>query len=243
MNVKLQDVKNKNPLTRDTWREKLSRKISVYFTWIFLNASLSPNNVTLIAFFFGFLSFVFFLSGNYFCSLFAIFFYQLHVIFDACDGEVARYKNKSSLKGVYLDLIGHVIINPLIILGIAIGAYVNNNTFLPSLTFLIFGFMGIIGYTINNFIKIKKYEVYLYKKEIKKLEEISDNLKKGFLKKNKSFLSVIKEEFLELFRKVIFNNYFLFGVFNILPLLVIILGIFYPLYAIKNFYFEFKNLD
>ena len=39
----------------------------------------------------------------------AVVFVQLQMLIDCCDGEVARWRQTSSPKGVYLDRIGHYV--------------------------------------------------------------------------------------------------------------------------------------
>jgi phosphatidylglycerophosphate synthase len=51
---------------------------------------------------------------------------MLDEIFDCVDGEIARWTNKSSLRGLYLDLAGHLLCNPLLATICALHLYLLN---------------------------------------------------------------------------------------------------------------------
>ncbi len=75
---------------------------------------LKPNHLTtlsLVLAILGFITFIF----QYF--LLAFLFYSLAVLFDAIDGEVARIKGETSLKGAYLDTIIDRYVEFVILLG------------------------------------------------------------------------------------------------------------------------------
>lgn len=209
------------------WRSKLLRKYSVYPTWALLQTNVTANKVTFLMFVFGLASIALFTIGNYFSSLVAILFFHFSILLDYCDGAVARYRNTFSFKGVYYDSMHHIIVNPLLILGISMGVYFNNPLPIPNYVFLIFGFTGMYGLMIGNFAKLKKYESYInYKKfeKVKELESTTPKFEKG-----------IKVEIRDFFKIKIFNIIFVFGILNLLPYLVFIYGILTPLIAIRSF--------
>jgi len=162
---------------------------------------------------------------------------HLSFFIDHSDGEVARYRKKGSFRGYFLDLMSHTIINPLVIIGISVGAYFNNPTGIPKEIFLIFGFIGAYSLMINNFVKLKRYEVYINLKELGRLGKLRESaVEKEDAKKN-----IIKREILDFFKISIFDAVFLFGILNLLPYLVFIYGVLFPLQALKRMYSEFKN--
>lgn len=102
-----------------------SAHVSIYFTFIFVNLKMSANAVTVLFFLTGF-------SGILFLSSFegkvASLFYlawRLHIIFDICDGEVARFFKKFTLNGVYWDYMIHSLLYPLYGIGICIHYYMS----------------------------------------------------------------------------------------------------------------------
>jgi phosphatidylglycerophosphate synthase len=223
------------PQKEEHWRERTARWISIRITHVLLIAfpKITPNQITVIMMIVGVLSALFFVSGGYFYSLIGIFFYHLYLILDACDGEVARFKKIFSKKGLYLDYISHIMINPLIIGGIALGAYINNPTSLPDNLFLFMGAIAVYFMFINNFARLKKYEMYLDKGEFERVEKMRGKNKSLDSSKN-SFL----KEIWEFFRIMTFNSIFFFGILNLLPYLVLINGIIFPLQAMKRLYYE-----
>jgi hypothetical protein len=51
---------------------------------------------------------------------------MLDELFDCVDGEIARWTKKSSLRGLYLDLAGHLLCNPLLAIICALHLYLLN---------------------------------------------------------------------------------------------------------------------
>ena len=58
--------------------------------------------------------------------------WRLHIIFDICDGEVARFTQKFSINGAYWDYMIHSVLYPLTYASICFALYkkFNNDTFL-----------------------------------------------------------------------------------------------------------------
>jgi phosphatidylglycerophosphate synthase len=87
------------------------RRLSPYATRLFLRAGLSPNAVTSL----------FIAAGVAACAVLAVedlgmagvvaafLLIQLQILLDCSDGEVARWQNRFSAKGIYLDRIGHYV--------------------------------------------------------------------------------------------------------------------------------------
>ena len=94
------------------------RPISIYFTWFFVRTPISANQVTVLQGIFSLLGCALFGYGEFIAGS---LFLQVGYILDCSDGEVARWKNQQSKSGEYLDLIGHIIIIPLMYFGLGIG--------------------------------------------------------------------------------------------------------------------------
>lgn len=71
--------------------KKVSRRISIYLTKLFLKLGLSANQVTFIDFLMVVAAGVFFAFADPLYWLFGIFFFFLYLVIDCSDGEVARY--------------------------------------------------------------------------------------------------------------------------------------------------------
>ena len=120
-----------------------SSKFSIYFTYIFVNLKISPNQVTFIFFLFGFLGAILLYFNTAFSIILSFIFYRLHVIIDLCDGEVARFTKLYSLNGTYYDYMIHSVLYPFWFasMGIAQYFYWENDCFL---------IIGIIGAILSS---------------------------------------------------------------------------------------------
>lgn len=220
----LKELKEKYGGSEPTWRIKLVRKVSIRLTWLLLHTPITGNQVTFFMFVFGLFSAICFMFGNYYLNLLGILYFHISIILDGSDGQVARYRKEVSSKGVYYDLMHHIIVNPLIILGIGIGAYFNNSLPIPNKIFLYFGIIGAYFLIMNSVIVLKKYESSIKTSNFKEIRKVYKNL----CNDRKS------NEIRDFFQIKIFNAIFFFGILNLLPFLVLIYGIAIPLMTIRS---------
>lgn len=104
------------------------RKISIYITWLFLHAGITPNQVTILSGIVGILgSLLFFFEEPVYWVL-AWFALQLYLLLDHVDGEIARYQKNETKFGEYLDTLMHPVINSFIFIPITFGLYNIFNT-------------------------------------------------------------------------------------------------------------------
>src|SRR3990167_10269611 len=104
------------------WGYRLfQRGPSIYITWLLLRTPITPNAVTLLSILSGVGGAYLLLYPNWKVKLAALFLFYLNLLLDRVDGEVARYKKRFSLKGIYLDELNHYIIPPLFFLSLAWG--------------------------------------------------------------------------------------------------------------------------
>lgn len=83
------------------------RHISIYFTAVLVRTRITANGVTGLMIVSGWMIAASLLIPGIWGALLALFFSQLQLYFDCCDGEVARWRGTSSAKGVFLDKVGH----------------------------------------------------------------------------------------------------------------------------------------
>jgi len=100
-----------------------NRKVSRWFTRIFLAAGLSPNVITIIASLIGLGAATCFGIGTYSAGIIAALLFQLAAIIDCCDGEVARLTFTESPFGAWLDIAMDNVVHMAIFAGIATGSY------------------------------------------------------------------------------------------------------------------------
>jgi 1L-myo-inositol 1-phosphate cytidylyltransferase / CDP-L-myo-inositol myo-inositolphosphotransferase len=102
-----------------------NRKVSHWFTRIFLAAGLSPNVITILATLVGLVSAAGFGLGTYSAGITAALLFQLAAIIDCCDGEVARLTFTESPFGAWLDTAMDNVVHMAIFVGIAAGSYLH----------------------------------------------------------------------------------------------------------------------
>jgi phosphatidylglycerophosphate synthase len=102
-----------------------NRKISRWFTRIFLAARLSPNVITLLATLVGLAAAASFGIGTYSAGIMAALLFQLAAVIDCCDGEVARLTFTESPFGAWLDIAMDNVVHMAIFAGIAVGSYLH----------------------------------------------------------------------------------------------------------------------
>ena len=136
------------------------KKISNWTGNIFSKLGLTPNQYTLI-------SLVFVLAS--FCFLFkqrlawALIFFLLATFLDFIDGAVARFLQKETKKGAYLDTICDRYVEGVILLGFLFLPL--SNFFLPAKTWV---FLAFFGSLMTTYTKAAAKEKELSKQELKK---------------------------------------------------------------------------
>jgi phosphatidylglycerophosphate synthase len=83
------------------------RRISPYLTRLLLTTSISANGVTVLMILTGLSAGAALLIPGLIGAVLAAFLGQLQMLWDCCDGEVARWRRTSSPVGVFLDKVGH----------------------------------------------------------------------------------------------------------------------------------------
>lgn len=92
------------------WAGKLYvRRLSPYATRLFLRLGLSPNGVTWLFIATGVLAAAALSLPGIPAAVAAFLLIQLQILLDCSDGEVARWQQRFSAKGIYLDRVGHYI--------------------------------------------------------------------------------------------------------------------------------------
>jgi phosphatidylserine synthase len=84
----------------------------------------------------------------------AILFYSMFFL-DGVDGEVARARGTSSLRGIYLDRLSHIVTYPYIFAGIAVGVYSTSQ----DLRALLFGFLAAVFWSILLQTRLARWEI------------------------------------------------------------------------------------
>jgi phosphatidylglycerophosphate synthase len=98
------------------------RRISPYLTRLLLRTGITPNGVTGLMILSGAAASVALLLEGLPGALLAVFCVQLQMLLDCSDGELARWRGRSSAAGVFLDKLGHYTAEALIPLALGVRA-------------------------------------------------------------------------------------------------------------------------
>lgn len=105
------------------WAGTYLRKGSIYLTRFLLPTGISANAVTWLMIIIGIAAPLVLVIPGWWPVITAAVLIQLHILIDCSDGEVARWRNQLSTSGVYIDRVGHYIVEAL--LPIALGVHLD----------------------------------------------------------------------------------------------------------------------
>jgi phosphatidylglycerophosphate synthase len=110
-------------LNDEHWLGRLyGRKLSPYATWTFARLGWSPNAVTVAFIMCGIAAGVVIAFGGLATAVVAALLIQIYLILDCSDGELARWSNRKSVSGVYLDGVGHYLAESALLVGLGFRA-------------------------------------------------------------------------------------------------------------------------
>jgi len=110
-------------LNDEHWAGKFyMRKLSPYATLLFARLGWSPNAVTVAFIVSGVLGGVLAAVPGLIAAIGVVVLFQLYLLFDCADGELARYTQRFSAAGVFLDRMGHYICEALLLAGLGVRA-------------------------------------------------------------------------------------------------------------------------
>lgn len=148
------------------------RKISPYLTRILLRLRFTPNAVTWLMILTGLGAALSLLIPGLLGVALALLLGQLQMLWDCCDGEIARWKKQFSPAGIFLDKLGHYLTEGSIAfaLGLRIADWpsqrIDNSNF--PLTGAIFAAIIIFNKALNDAVHVSRYFSGLPKLEDRK---------------------------------------------------------------------------
>ena len=105
------------------WWRILWRKISIYITWILLHTAITANQLSAVAILLVIVGTTLLTFTSPVIALCGGLAYLIYHLLDKVDGEVARYYEKFSIVGVYLDELGHNLSDAGIFVGLGLHLY------------------------------------------------------------------------------------------------------------------------
>lgn len=114
------------PYEPEPYARYIVRHLSVLFTWVFVRTPISANQVTVLQEVLGVGGCILLGWGNPYYAIIGVLLLQLGYILDCTDGEVARWKGQQSINGVFLDLVGHLIVIPGYMFALGFGVWMQS---------------------------------------------------------------------------------------------------------------------
>ena len=99
------------------------RRLSFYVSVPFISAPLSPNQITILSNLTQICGIVGIAFGTQPIRLAGLMLFYAGDLLDFVDGNIARFRNQTSVTGVQLDQLGHVIVAPLFFASLGIAAF------------------------------------------------------------------------------------------------------------------------
>lgn len=128
------------------------RKLSKYMSFLLIKLKFTPNFVSILAIIFTIIGGIVLARGDY---LLSAFFFFLFLLFDYCDGEMARAMKMNSISGHYLDYSGHFIMFASFMIGLTFSIY----QYHPTSLYLLLGLSGVAGILLRSIVKLLISEV------------------------------------------------------------------------------------
>ena len=116
---------NRSLSRADPFAKYVLKEISPYVTWLLLHTHITANQVTLLSIFLTLVGIGFAALGVPDLRLVGLggSLILLGHLLDCSDGEIARYRNKSTITGQFLDSLGHRIAETFTVAFITLAAY------------------------------------------------------------------------------------------------------------------------
>ena len=116
---------------------QLVRAVSIYLTWLLIPTGISANAVSLLNVLVGVSAGVAFAFSSASAVIVGTVLFTLNSILDGVDGEIARYYQRSSLTGLFVDRINSIFAYPFLFGGMGFGLMSSyNNLTLAAFTLL-----------------------------------------------------------------------------------------------------------
>ncbi|MCM2386779.1 CDP-alcohol phosphatidyltransferase family protein [Streptomyces albipurpureus] len=103
------------------WAGRLyMREISLHVDPYLVNTRITPNQLTHLMIVVGLLGGAALLIPGLTGAILAVVLFQIYLLLDCVDGEVARWRGQTSVTGVYLDRIGHYLCEAALLVGFGV---------------------------------------------------------------------------------------------------------------------------
>ena len=159
-------------LSNDSFMDRLiTRHVSRQLTRIFVQTSMTPNQITGLSLALGLLAACLFYPGNYTAGVIGAGIFLLSAWIDCTDGEVARLKFQESKFGSNLDIFSDNIVHFAVFYSIGMGLYLSTGNSI----YKILGILAVLGSAVSFALMFSK----VVKGKFKASEGKGDTLNSG----------------------------------------------------------------
>nr|WSZ99576.1 CDP-alcohol phosphatidyltransferase family protein [Streptomyces sp. NBC_00857] len=103
------------------WAGRLyMREISLHIDPYLVNTKITPNQLTYLMVVVGVIGGATLLVPGLTGAILAVVLFQIYLLLDCVDGEVARWRKQTSITGVYLDRVGHYLCEAALLVGFGV---------------------------------------------------------------------------------------------------------------------------
>jgi len=125
-------IKFKNSIRREDQKRNdtnhwFSSRFAPRISYIAYRLGITGDQMTIVFFLTGVLSAFAYRIPNLHGVVIGYILFRLHIIFDMCDGNLARVNRSFSKRGIYWDSMAHNIINPLIVMNLTHAIFLWSN--------------------------------------------------------------------------------------------------------------------
>lgn len=222
-------------------------KLAPHISYFFINylPFVTANQITFLWGIIAFIGVFFIALGGYLNSIIGILIFHFAWVLDSVDGTVGRHAGKSkrnNLGGLWLDTVLHYVLRSSLIFAIGFGIFrMNGNIFYSYL-----GLILAIILMIDSLGKLKIYETLIHQNKVSLIEKNRKSIasqgdyelifKGNFSEKLKAYT----KEMLRIEHP--FTLSFWAILFNVTPVYIIVMSVITPLFFIKNFINNYKQM-
>jgi phosphatidylglycerophosphate synthase len=132
------------------------RKISPYVSKVLLKTGISPTFVTWMMVLSGWLAAASVIQTGLIGVVLAVIFAQLQMLFDCCDGEMARVTAKFNPAGIFIDRFGHYSTEALLAIALGIRVFLEDETVSAIIYGLIFALLITFNKVFNDMVHVAR---------------------------------------------------------------------------------------
>ena len=152
-----------------------ARFFSIYFTRLFIWLGMNPTQVCALGAFTFFIGISLFIFNHYIVNFIALFLVFLSIVFDCCDGEVARFKNMAGVLGsMYNEPVSHDIMYGWMFLPIGLGLYLTGS----SPIFIVLAAIAGISKLLYRGLEIRFWNLVHDRKDRSEIDNMKESYKK-----------------------------------------------------------------